>query len=242
MRAARRHSTTRPAPPRSRSPSSRRRRADAQPGAAAAPAGAFATLAVLRPDELRSGLWRWTAPHPEWQPAHADGSPTDWPRDVGCVLYETDGHAVFFDPLAAADEREFWGWADARCEGREVAVLETIRFHRRSRDEFAARYDAAAVAPAGVVAYHFALAEETVYWLPHAHTLIPGDTLIERDGALSLCPASWLEYLDTRPTRAAVAAALRELCALDIELVLVSHGEPVAGDARAALAHALEAA
>jgi hypothetical protein len=121
-------------------------------------------------------------------------------------------------------------------------VLETIHFHRRSRDEFTARYDAGTVAPAGVVARHFPLAEETIYWLPDRRALIPGDTLIERDGELSLCPQSWLEYLDAKPARAAVAAALRELCALDVELVLVSHGEPVAGAARAALARALEAA
>jgi hypothetical protein len=121
-------------------------------------------------------------------------------------------------------------------------VLETIHFHRRSRDEFAARYDAGTVAPAGVVAHHFALAEETVYWLPDRRALIPGDTLIERGGELALCPQSWLEYLDAKPTRVAVAAALRELCALDVELVLVSHGEPVAAAARAALARALEAA
>jgi glyoxylase-like metal-dependent hydrolase (beta-lactamase superfamily II) len=149
---------------------------------------------------------------------------------------------VFFDPLAPGEDGEFWSWADARCAGRTVAVLETIHFHRRNREEFAARYDAAAVAPAGVVAHHFPLADETVYWLPDARALIPGDTLIERDGELSLCPASWLEYLDARPTRAAVAAALRELCSLDVELVLVSHGEPVVGEARASLARALEAA
>jgi hypothetical protein len=158
------------------------------------------------------------------------------------VLYETaGGHAVFFDPLTPSDDGEFWRWADARCEGREVAVLETIHFHRRSRDEFVARYDAAALAPAGVVVHRYPLAEETVYWLPDARALVPGDTLVERDGELSLCPASWLEYLDARPTRAAVAAALRELCSLDVELVLVSHGEPVAAEAREALARALEA-
>jgi hypothetical protein len=166
----------------------------------------------------------------------------DWPRDVGCVLYESGRDAVFFDPLAPDDDGEFWRWADARCEGREVAVLETIHFHRRSRDEFAARYDAATVAPAAVSAHHFPLAEETIYWLPDRRALIPGDTLIERDGELSLCPQSWLEFLPANPTREAVAAALRELCALDVELVLVSHGEPVAGDARAALTRALEAA
>ena len=82
--------------------------------------------------ELRPGLWRWTAPHPEWQPADEEGTPASWPRDVGCVLYETGAHGVFIDPLATPDDGAFWSWADERCGGREVAVLETIAFHRRS--------------------------------------------------------------------------------------------------------------
>ena len=148
---------------------------------------------------------------------------------------------VFFDPLDPAGDEEFWHWCDERCRGREVAVLETIRFHRRSREEFAARYGAGA-APATVRLHHSPLAQETLYWLPERRALIAGDTLVESGGVLSLCPESWLEFLDAKPTRAALAQALRELCALDIELVLVSHGEPVAGEARAALETALGAA
>jgi hypothetical protein len=165
-----------------------------------------------------------------------------WPRDVGCVLYETGSGAVFIDPLAPGGDREFWDWADERCRGREVAVLQTIHFHRRSREEFVARYAAAAEPPAAVRAHELPLAEETVYWLPEPRALVPGDVLIERDGALSLCPASWLELFDAKPTRSELAQAMRELCSLDIELVLVSHGEPVTAGGRDALMRALEAA
>ncbi len=70
-----------------------------------------------------------------------------WPRDVACVLHEHANCAVFIDPLAAPGDAAFWSWADDRCRDREVAVLETIRFHRRSREAFLARYSAATLAP-----------------------------------------------------------------------------------------------
>jgi glyoxylase-like metal-dependent hydrolase (beta-lactamase superfamily II) len=158
------------------------------------------------------------------------------------VLYETGSHAVFFDPLAPAADAAFWAWADERCRGRAVVLLETIHFHSRSRAEFAARYDvdAATAAPAAVVAHPIPGAQEVVYWLPEHRALIPGDTLIVSDGALSICPASWLDYLEAKPARSEVARALTAaLGELDVELVLTSHGGPVTTDARDALARAL---
>jgi hypothetical protein len=202
----------------------------------------------LKPDEIRPGLWRWSAPHPEWEPTEDDGSPTAWARDVGCVLYETAEHAVFFDPLAAEDDAAFWSWADSRCRGREVVVLETIVFHRRSRDEFLARYSAATKAPQsacppqwGVESYLFPVAEETVFWIPEHRALVPGDVLLGTGGGeLALCPESWLKELSATPTLADLREALNVLRALEVELVLVSHGDPALVDGRAALARALE--
>jgi len=163
---------------------------------------------------------------------------------VGCVLYETDEHAVFVDPLAPPADERFWSWADERCRGREVVLLETIRYHARSRDEFAARYPAAsAEPPPAVVALPVPIADETLYWLPEHRALIPGDVLVGLDGSLSLCPPAWLSYLTSRPAPAAVAAALRDAIGdLDVEIVLVSHGEPALGGGRAALERALRAA
>jgi hypothetical protein len=176
-------------------------------------------------------------------PTADDGSPTSWPQDVGCVLYEAGDRVVFIDPLApAADEAAFWQWADERCRGRAVVVLETIGFHRRDRDAVADRYGAVAEPPPGVVAYPFPIAGETVYWLPEPHALVPGDSLVGTGGALSLCPERWLQFIDGTPTLTAVAASLRPLLTLDVRLILVSHGEPTTSDAPAALARALAAA
>ena len=54
--------------------------------------------------ELAPGLRRWTAPHPDWEPAAAPESPADWDRDVGCVLYDAADAVVLgvsADPVEA---------------------------------------------------------------------------------------------------------------------------------------------
>jgi glyoxylase-like metal-dependent hydrolase (beta-lactamase superfamily II) len=197
------------------------------------------------PDELRPGLWRWSAPHPEWEATGEDGTPTVWPREVGCVLYTSAAGAVVIDPLAPTqDTAEFWRWADERCDGREVSVLETIGYHRRSREQVIARYGALTSAPATVEAHPLAGFEETVYWIPEHRALVPGDALITvPDGELRLCPQSWLDELGSSDERtlAGLRAALLPLCDLEVELVLVSHGEPTLRDGGAALRRALHA-
>ena len=199
-----------------------------------------ATLAHVQLETLRTDLWRWTAPHPDWRPTGDDGTPTSWPQDVGCVLYVTTDHAVFIDPLAPADDGSFWVWADERCRDRDVAVLETIPFHRRSRDAFVERYSAATKPPSPVDALPFALGDETMYWLVEHRALVPGDLLVAgEDGELSLCPEPWLDHLSAKPSLAAAREALTALLELDIDLVLTSHGGPVREGGRDALARAL---
>jgi hypothetical protein len=200
---------------------------------------------MASPVELRPGLWRWSAPHPEWHAINDDGGPTLWPREVGCVLYTSAAAAVFIDPLVPAEESaEFWRWADEHCDGREVSVLETLAYHRRSREQVIARYGARTSAPEMVEAHPLAGLAETVYWIPEHRALVPGDTLLSvPDGELRLCPESWLEDPDwpETPTLADLRAALLPLCDLEVELVLVSHGEPTLRDGGAALRRALQA-
>ena len=91
--------------------------------------------------------------------------------------------------------------------------------------------------PKGVQQWPLRGAGETLYWLQAPATLVSGDRLIGVDGRLAVCPESWLSgvALDRR----GVAAELCELLKLPVERVLVSHGEPVLHDGRAALAHAV---
>jgi glyoxylase-like metal-dependent hydrolase (beta-lactamase superfamily II) len=199
----------------------------------------------MEPVELASGLWRWTAPHPEWRPDAAAGGTADWPREVGCVLVETDDAAVFIDALATPAEPAFWSWADRRCARRRVFALTTIALHRRSRDELVERYGATSSRakrnlPQGVRAMPVRGAGETIFWLPGHRALVAGDRLLgDEAGGLRICPESWLAYLPRRISSADLRELLRPLLELPIERVLVSHGEPVLADGRRALARAL---
>lgn len=199
---------------------------------------------------IRPGLWRWTAAHPEWVGGAKPESPSDWPRDIGCVLFDAPDATVLIDPLLPDGDEAFLARLDGHVgeRGLPVWVLTTIKWHRRSRDELAQRYGARtsraeAQLPEGVEAKPLRGAGETMFWIGEHRALVPGDRLMgAKGGGLRLCPESWLGYLprDSRPTLGDVAALIRPLLELPIEVVLVSHGEPVLRDGREALAAALE--
>lgn len=197
--------------------------------------------------ELAGGLMRWTAPHPEWKWDARPGSSSDWDQMVGSVLYELPETVVLFDPLLPEEDREgFLARLDERIAGRPVSILTTIRWHRRDRELLAERYRANGTGawnavPKGVVPRPLRGAGETVYWLPGASALIFGDRLIAAGpGEVELCPESWLE--DVTVDRAGLARLMAPLLELPVELLVISHGEPVLHDGRAALARALHEA
>lgn len=193
--------------------------------------------------EIAPGLWRWTAPHPAWEPNAAPDSPDDWEQFVGCVLYERPDAAVFIDPLLPADERSFWKWADQRVAGRRAVVLTTLAPHRRSREEVSRRYGASTSRakrnlPAGVQPVVLRGAAETMFWLPEVRTLVPGDRILGADGGgLRLCPESWLYWVQVN--RDELRSLLEPLLELPIERVLVSHGQPVLTNGASALRRCL---
>jgi hypothetical protein len=207
-----------------------------------------ATPRVLRPmpaTEIVPGLWRWTARHPYWIPRAAPGSAEDWEETVASVLYELPDAVALIDPLVPTERRaQFLRWLDERTASRPVGILTTTRWHRRDREELAERYRASTsprawnAVLAGVEPRPLRGAGETLYWLPGVAALVCGDRLIgARDGGLRLCPESWLA--GAQVDRPGLAHIMRPLLDLPIERVLVSHGEPVLRDGRAALARAL---
>ncbi len=193
--------------------------------------------------EIAPGLVRWTAPHPDWNPHAAPGSSGDWDQAVGSVLYETPDAVALIDPLLPSRDRAgFLDWLDARIAGRPVSILTTIRWHRRDREELAERYRSTSgrawnAVPSGIEQRPLRGAGETMFWLPRVAALVPGDRLIGAHGRLQVCPESWLDHV--RVNRRGLAELLRPLVELPIERVLVSHGEPVLHDGRAALVHAI---
>jgi glyoxylase-like metal-dependent hydrolase (beta-lactamase superfamily II) len=198
---------------------------------------------------IAPGLWRWAAYHPEWK------------EDVGCVYVETEDAVVLFDPLVpVGDAERFLSYLDSDVErlGRPVHVVLTVYWHVRSAAELAKRYDAQVwtsarsalpvkrrtrlnpqavrpgdALPGRIEAFASGRPAELVYRLPDHRAIVAGDVLL--GDPLRICPAGWVGKGGQR----AVRAALQPLLELEIDRVLVSHGDPVLRGGNAALAAAL---
>jgi hypothetical protein len=198
-------------------------------------------------DELRPGLHRWTARHPQWIPEHEPESPADWPPEVGSVAFAAPEAFVVVDPQAPEDADALWARLDPLVEGhgRPVAVLTTMRFHRRSREALAERYGAALVSagdepPAGVAWIPIEGADESMAWLGAPRALVPGDRLLGNGrGGLRMCPESWLSYIEPPIGLDGLRQALAPVLDLPVEMVLATHGDPVVADAAMAVQRAL---
>ena len=133
---------------------------------------------VLR---IADGLWRWTAPHPDWVPDGTGAS--DWPEQVGCVYYEAPDATCLIDPLVPTDPvdaERFWVALDRDVErrGQPVALLRTIHWHERSIGQLAARYPTFDGWPAGIERFPLGDPDdETVLWIPEHRALVPGDSV-----------------------------------------------------------------
>jgi glyoxylase-like metal-dependent hydrolase (beta-lactamase superfamily II) len=195
--------------------------------------------------ELRPGLWRWTASHPEWD--HAE----HWGPEVGSVYAELPEAVVVVDPLVPEDEEEkFWAALDRDVEraGRPLHVLLTVHWHERSVAAVLDRYQATLWRPeekgeliAGVQAEVVKGSDwvEALFFLEQHRALVAGDLLIGKDGGVEL-PISWFPKAEQEWAQQELKPQLRErLAALPVELVLVSHGEPVLTNGAEALERAL---
>jgi glyoxylase-like metal-dependent hydrolase (beta-lactamase superfamily II) len=193
-------------------------------------------------DQVAPGLRRWTAWHDEWE------------QDVGSLALETSDGLVLIDPIEPPPELRspahvlitvFW-------HGRTTADLETGRVWASTRSArplenrgitVTDRFRAGDELPGGIQAFQTPRVTEVVFWLPEQHAVAVGDVLLgagAKPGAtpepLRLCPERWLG----KASHAELRESLRPLLDLPVEQVLVSHGEPVLGDARAALTAVLQ--
>jgi hypothetical protein len=101
-------------------------------------------------EEIRPGLWTWTAPHPEWneQPV------------VRSYAVERDGGLVLIDPMSPPPEP---------VEGRELQVALTCPWHSRSSPELGAPEAQVDSRPAFYP-------DERVIWLPDHGAIVFGDS------------------------------------------------------------------
>jgi len=206
-------------------------------------------------DELAPGLWRFSATR--------DGIP---PTMTAYALRD-GGDTIMIDPLVVGEPEPLLAALDGLVRGR-VRILVTTPFHvrgsellwRRWRDRHevtifghehcAARLDdRSAFRPlrggetldGGVRAHPIGRPRraEIPFELASHRALAFGDTILEVDGELRVWPRhrngerrrTWYEqrFLPT----------LRTLTGLDVERVLVTHGEPVVRDGGRALAASL---
>ncbi len=153
------------------------------------------------------------------------------------MAYETPDTLVLIDPLVVDGDQAA---LDDRAAAKErVAILVTVKWHERSRAELTRRYDATADLPEGVEAFEIPRAGETIFWIPEHGALVSGDRILgDRPPGLRMCPESWLRHLGGY-TQKDLRADLQPLLDLPVEMVLVSHGEPVLCDGHAALERAL---
>jgi glyoxylase-like metal-dependent hydrolase (beta-lactamase superfamily II) len=164
--------------------------------------------------ELKPGLWRWTARHPDWDE-----------REVSSAYVETTSGAFLIDPLVPRDESErFFAALDRDAERKQVVgILLTNPWHRRSSEELAWRYGATVHLaseglPAGFEVYPGGMQpEDFVVYAPVHRAVFTGDTVVDGEP----CPEDWLAE-----GREHHFACLRRLLELDADLVVPSHGEP----------------
>ena len=192
--------------------------------------------------ELQTGLWHWTATHPDWKPGE------EWGPEVSSYAIDVGERLLLFDPLAPPHE------VDELAAGRETAVVLTSPWHRRDAVSLAGRlgaalyvpppdegdpdpvqgqvFSAGARLPVGVEAFPGMEPNDLVLWIGSRRALVAGDTFIDRGNGFEF-PADWLAE---DVTREQMLAVLRPLLELPVELVLPTHGEPTD---RAALERAL---
>jgi glyoxylase-like metal-dependent hydrolase (beta-lactamase superfamily II) len=187
--------------------------------------------------EIAPGLWRWTGYHEEWK------------QEVGCVYLEAPDAICLIDPLVPAEAREkFLAALDRDVERAALPVhaLVTVFWHTRSADELAERYGAEVWAPSrarkaverragrarafrpgdtlpgGAEAFATARSNEVVLYLPAYRALVAGDVIL--GSPTRLCPDSWLP---PGVGQDELRESLQPVLELDVERILISHGEPV---------------
>ena len=192
--------------------------------------------------ELQTGVWHWTANHPDWKPGE------EWDQEVSSYAIDDGERLLLLDPLAPPSE------IDELAAERETAIVLTCPWHARDARSLAERHGAPLYVPppdegdpspvegqvfragdrlpVGVEAFPGMEPNDLVLWIESSRALVAGDTLIDRGQGLEF-PADWANK-GVPPEQ--ILEALRPLLELPVELVLPTHGAPAD---RAALERAL---
>ena len=207
--------------------------------------------------ELRSGVWHWESPHPDWNEEQ------QWPELVSSYAVVVGSDVVLFDPLSVPGE----------VRERATAVVLTAPYHERDArglglpvytppadtwqdwvekfgvdpdqvrgmesDDLAwlragegqGEFHGLGPWPFGIHAYAGREENDLVLWIPAVNAIVSGDSLSDFGEGLGIQMGG-----RKHKTRDEIAAELKPLLDLPVALVLPAHGEPTD---RAALERAL---
>jgi glyoxylase-like metal-dependent hydrolase (beta-lactamase superfamily II) len=216
--------------------------------------------------ELRTGLWHWQAPHPQWE------QDEPWDPNVSSYALDDGERLLLFDPLGVPDE------LIALADYRETAIVLTAPWHERDAESLVERLGVPVYTPLpdtaeylmrtyGLTAEQAGHGSPDVVWLlregkGEARPYAPGDPLPFAEafpGRKENDTVLWIEshravvsgdtlvdfgqglevtqrWLEPGDERERILAALRPLLERPVEHVLATHGGPFD---RAALEHAL---
>jgi hypothetical protein len=212
------------------------------------------------PEKLAKDLWRWTARHPEWHPG-------EFGSEVACFALRTGDDTILIDPLLPPDPEPVVNLIEDNLADR-LSILITIPYHVRSSEEIARRFGEQLETtirghpactrrmedtsyftpfepddelPAGITAHPIGKPRrhETPLHVPSHRALAFGDAVAEVDGRLVVWATSRVDEKVERFHRERFNPTLEPLLELDFDRVLVTHGQPIARNGRAALRKAL---
>jgi hypothetical protein len=213
-------------------------------------------------EQLRDGLWRWTARHPEWHPGQ-------FGAEVACFAAQAGDTTLLIDPLLPPDASSVLAGIDEVLAGR-LAILITIPYHVRSSEELWRRYakdaettihghaaaakrlkdrsafreiEPGAPLPGGVTAHRIGKPRryEMPLHVPGHRALVFGDAVAETEGRLVVWATDKVDAKVERFYRERFNPTLEPLLDLSFDAVLVTHGQPLLRNGKQALRHALKA-
>ena len=207
-------------------------------------------------DEIEPGLWRWTCRHPDWHPA-------GFGDEVASYALRDDAGTVPVDPLL--DGPHDPKLETLLADTGKVRILITIPYHVRSAELIWARlrdsydvaiyghwrcrsrlHDVSCFRPvrggetiAGGIRAHAVgnpRRMEVPFEIPAHRALAFGDLVVETGGGELRV---WKQWENAAPWyEETYLPTIRPLAGLDVERVLVTHGQPVLRGGAAALAAA----
>jgi glyoxylase-like metal-dependent hydrolase (beta-lactamase superfamily II) len=214
------------------------------------------------PEQLADGLWRWTARHPEWHPG-------DFGSEVASFALQAGDETVLIDPLLPPEPDAVLDLIEDQL-GEQLAILISVPYHVRDSEQLRRRFgghvettiwghracrkrlsegagfrpfEPGDELPAGVSAYAIGRPRrhEMPLLIPSHKALVFGDAVAEVEGELRVWSDRRLDDGVARFYRERFNPTLEPLLELDLERVLVTHGQPVMSEGRAALERALRA-